>query len=48
MKQSVDQIRQDAGWNHHVKAHERNWGKLVSVILFDYEIFQPDILAVNV
>ncbi|KAL8649975.1 MAG: hypothetical protein Q9210_004089, partial [Variospora velana] len=48
MKQSVDQIQQDAGWNHCAKAHERNWGILVSVILFDYEIFQPGILAVNV
>ncbi|KAL9012212.1 MAG: hypothetical protein Q9173_003006 [Seirophora scorigena] len=48
MKQSVDRIQQDAGWNHRAKAQERNWGKLVSVVLFDYEIFQPDILAVNV
>ncbi|KAL8711017.1 MAG: hypothetical protein Q9225_007184 [Loekoesia sp. 1 TL-2023] len=48
MKQSVDMINKDAGWNHRSKAHERNWGKLVSNILFDYEIFQPDIVAVNV
>ncbi|KAL9002775.1 MAG: hypothetical protein Q9188_004317 [Gyalolechia gomerana] len=48
MKQSVDIIHKDASWNHTSKAHERNWGKLLAVILCDYEVFQPDIVALNV
>lgn len=48
MKQSVDKIQQDAGWSHRTKGHERNWEKLVLTILFDYEVFEADVLAVNV
>ncbi|KAL8758686.1 MAG: hypothetical protein Q9184_003855 [Pyrenodesmia sp. 2 TL-2023] len=48
MKQSVDIVQQDAGWNHRTKAHERNWGKLVSTIVVDYQVFESGLLAVNV
>ncbi|KAL8904761.1 MAG: hypothetical protein Q9207_003055 [Kuettlingeria erythrocarpa] len=48
MKESINVIQQDAGWNHRTKAHERNWGKGVSNVLFDYQVFEPTILGVNV
>ncbi|KAL8933337.1 MAG: hypothetical protein Q9216_006413 [Gyalolechia sp. 2 TL-2023] len=48
MKESVDMIHEDAGCYHRAKVHERNWGKLISVILSDYEIFYRNTIAWNV
>ncbi|KAL8709048.1 MAG: hypothetical protein Q9220_006172 [cf. Caloplaca sp. 1 TL-2023] len=48
MKDSVEIIHDDAGYFHRAKVHERNWGKLVSIVLADYEVFYRNTIGWNV